>query len=239
MINGRKLRAIIPARGGSKGIHRKNLYQIDGMSLVELSIRFAKKCTRIDDIYVSTDDAEIYAIAKKLKVETPGLRPPELASDKARTVDVLRNLVSEGLLGIEDCVLLLQPTSPLRTMKQLAAIYELFYSNWEEADAIVSVSELTGQHPYKSQKLEKGYLTSLFNMDSSVPRQSLEKIYMPNGAFYLGKMNVYLVEDTCVPRRSLPYIMSSKDSVNLDTPLDLILLEALVEKGMAKIHTQN
>lgn len=235
MIQGRNATAIIPARGGSKGIPRKNLYQVGGVTLVERAIRIAKSCASVDNVYVSTDDPETYAIALANDCATPSLRPAALATDSARTIDIIHNLVSEGVLQSDSCVLLLQPTSPLRTVTDLNSVCGLLDAEWDTADAVVSVCKIDGPHPYKAQILNKGYLHSLFARDASVPRQSLPETYLPNGAFYLGKLDVLQRENTFMPTRSLPFVMSQVASVNLDGPLDLLLLEAILGKGMVQL----
>lgn len=233
MICGRRLCALVPARGGSKGIPRKNLYLLEGLSLVERSIRLARRCTAVDKVYVSTDDAETTGLAERFNAATPVPRPPALSSDATRTVDVVRNMVDEGVLNSGDCLLLLQPTSPLRTLADLENARVLLERNWDIADAIISVAALDGPHPYKAQVVRDGYLSSLLGGDAAVPRQSLPTAYMPNGALYLAKLDVLLAEDTFLPRRALPYVMSAIASINLDGPLDLLLLEAVVAHGLA------
>lgn len=232
MIRGRRIRAIVPARGGSKSIPRKNLYRINGITLVERALRLAKASRWVDDVYVSTDDPETYAIAAQCGCATPALRPAHLSDDRARTIDVIRHLVAEGIVGTDDCVLLLQPTSPLRTLDELNAVCDQLAARWDTADAVVSVSKIEGPHPYKAQVVNDGYLRSLLARDAAVPRQSLPVTYLPNGAFYLGKYDVLASENTFMPRRSIPFIMSAERSINLDGPLDLVLLEALLEKGI-------
>lgn len=236
MIRGRRLCALVPARGGSKGIPRKNLYKIGDMTLVELALQLGERCASVDKVYVSTDDAEIQAIAVAHGCATPSLRPAALSTDTARTIDVIRHLVAEDIFCPDDCVLLLQPTSPLRTAADVNAICALFESRWEEADAIVSVCEIDGPHPYKAQVIHDGYLQSLLAQESSVPRQILPLTFMPNGAFYLGKVAVLDREDSFIPARSLPFLMPSLASVNLDSPLDLVLLEALIAKGAVRFE---
>jgi CMP-N,N'-diacetyllegionaminic acid synthase len=234
VIRGRRVCALIPARGGSKGIRRKNLYNLCGVSLIEHAIQLARSNTAIDVVYVSTDDPDAYAIASSHGAATPRPRPAELASDGARTIDVLKNLVAEGVMRADDCVLLLQPTTPLRTRAHLASVYALLDSKWEDADAVVSVSLIDGPHPYKAQIIRDGLLHSLVAHDASVPRQSLPRAYLPNGAFYFGKSDVLLAQQTFMPDRTLPFEMDAVSSINLDTPLDLLLLETVVEQGLAK-----
>lgn len=234
MIREHRLCALVPARGGSKGIPRKNLHELAGVSLVERSVRLARRCTQVDQVLVSTEDAEITLLAKRLNAATPRPRPADLASDGARTIDTLRNLVEENVLSRDDCILLLQPTTPLRTLENLESACELLSAHWDSADAVISVSAVDGPHPYKAQTIREGRLGPLINgQDCSVPRQSLPAAYFPNGAFYLAKIGVLMEEDTFLPKRSLPLIMPSIASINLDGPLDLLLLEAVVGKGLA------
>ncbi len=233
MIHGRRLTALIPARGGSKGIPRKNLYEIDGETLVARAARLARGCARIDGVYVSTDDEEIYAVAVANRCATPSLRPAALATDAARTIDVLRDLAATRVVDSDGCVLLLQPTTPLRTAADLEAVCDLLDSRWETADAVVSVSEVEAPHPFKAQTIADGYLRSLFERDAAVPRQSLPPAFVPNGAFYLGKTDVLLREDTFMPARSVPYVMTAEASINLDGPLDLKLLQAVLDGRQA------
>ena len=234
MIRGKSLVAVIPARGGSKGIPGKNLYKMDGLSLVERAIQLGKACERVDRVFVSTDHPGIYAVAKENGCATPSLRPESLAADSARTIDVISDLVNEGVIGVDDCLILLQPSSPLRTQGSFNAVCDLFESAWKNADAVVSVCEIENPHPYKAQIIRDGYLCSLLGLDSSVPRQTLPETYIPNGAFYLAEISVLLGENSLVPARTVPYIMPFLESINLDNPTDLLLLEAIIDKGLVQ-----
>ena len=232
MLNEKKVFAIIPARGGSKGIPRKNLYRLGKQSLLERAIHLGKGCRYVDHVYVSTDDLEMWEISKKYGVHTHELRPPELATDAAKTIDVIKHLIPE--LGMDDSyVLLLQPTSPLRTTEDADQVCRLLEGQLDLA--VVSLTELTHPHPYKVQVLENGYVRSLLGVESTVPRQSLPKVYVPNGAFYFTHVEVILAKNTLMPERTIPYVMPPITSINLDGPLDLMLLEALIEKGMVRL----
>ena len=233
MIHGRKVCVVVPARGGSKGIPRKNLYKLDGISLVERSVRLARKCAAVDLILVSTDDLEIYALSQRLEAATPSLRSSTLASDSAKTIDLIRELVKDAVLSEDDCILLLQPTTPLRTLADITTACDLLKRQWNSADAVVSVEAVDGPHPYKMQAICNGYLNTLMGGDATVPRQSLPAAYLPNGAIYFAKINVLLRENTFMPKRSIPYVMPAIQSINLDSPLDLLLLEAVIERGLA------
>ncbi|HWA70557.1 MAG TPA: acylneuraminate cytidylyltransferase family protein [Rhizomicrobium sp.] len=232
MMRGRPVIAVVPARGDSKGIPRKNLYRLGGVALGMRAVQLARSVPAVDRVYVSTDDTELYALAQKDGSATPSPRPAELASDKSRTIAVMQHLLEERVLSADAIVLLLQPTSPLRSQADLEAVLKLLDDNWDEADAVISVGKIDGPHPYKAQVIENGALRSLIGLDAAVPRQSLPATYLPNGAFYLGKLDVLLQEDTFMPRRSLAFVMPEIASINLDGPLDMLLLEAVLAKGL-------
>ena len=154
MINKRKVVAVIPARGGSKGIPGKNLYEINGKPLVQLAVELAQSHSAVDEVYITTDCEEIYSLSQQLGVSTPELRPSHLSRDNSTTVDVVKYLVENGLLEQDDVLLLLQPPSPLRKLKHLNDIIELFTS--EKVNAVVSVCEVSEPHPYKVQVIKNG-----------------------------------------------------------------------------------
>jgi len=233
MINNSKLIVVIPARGGSKGIKKKNLIEINGVSIVERAFRLARKNPFVDKIIISTDDSEIYALSKRLGVSTPKPRPYYLASDTAKTIDIIKNLVDEKSIYCDDCLLLMQPTTPFRTLEDLNNVINLIKKNWDKYDAVISINEIDGPHPFKAQIISDGKVEPLMKTETSVPRQSLPKVYIPNGAFYLIKVSVLMQENTFIPKMTLPYIMNNISSINLDSTLDLILLESIVERGLA------
>lgn len=228
--------ALIPARGGSKGIPGKNMYKLEGKTLVERAVMVSRNSDFVDKTYVSTDDVAIYEHAKELECTTGSLRPEYLATDNSRTIDVIRNLVETEILNYNDCICLLQPTTPLRNSKQLDNVCKMLEAKWECVDAVVSVCEINGPHPYKAQTIQNGYMTSLLGSDSTVPRQSLPKVLIPNGAFYVGKISALLDEDSCTPKRTMVYEMSEFESINLDSPLDLLLLETVVSNGYVRFE---
>jgi CMP-N-acetylneuraminic acid synthetase len=235
MLNNKKVYAVIPARGGSKGIPRKNLYRLGSDTVLERAINLGKRCIYVDRVVVSTDDPETFEIAKRYDVDAPSLRPAHLATDSARTVDVVLHLIEE--LSIVDAyILLLQTTTPLRTLEDANSLFETFEANIDVAEAIVSVTEHDDPHPDKIQKIEGGYVTSYMGVESMVPRQELPKVYRLNGAFYLTHSDVIVKEHTFMPTKTLPFVMPRERSVNLDSRMDVHLLEALLEKGIVKLE---
>jgi CMP-N-acetylneuraminic acid synthetase len=234
MVRNERLTAIIPARGGSKGIPRKNLYRIGDETLVERAIRVAREAGRVDRILVSTDDPEIYEIAKAHGAAPPSLRPDHLARDDAKTVEAVHHVVADAHID-SGYLLLLQVTSPLRTTSDLRALCERLESH-PKADAIASVVRHESPHPNKIMKIDGAYLASYLGTLASVPRQSLPVVYALNGAFYLTSLDVVLQQHTFLPERTLPFEMPPERSLNLDGPLDLLLLEALLQRGSANGH---
>lgn len=234
MLSGRPVCALVPARAGSKGIPGKNLYRLKGVTLLERAVRLAQSSPRVDRVLVSTDDGTMHDIATRLGAAMPSLRPAHLATDTARTVDVVTHVLREAGIG-DALVLVVQTTSPLRSRADLEGVLDLFESRAAEADAVVTVARHEDPHPDKLQRIENGYLRSYLGKEGGVPRQTLPELYRFNGAFYLVRSEVAVRQGTLLPPRTLPYVMPPERSVNLDGPLDLVLLEALVERGLVTL----
>ena len=235
MINGQPVIAFIPARGGSKGIPGKNLRRLGRDTLLERSIKQGKLSPYVDKVIVSTDDDDMYRIAQNYDVATPALRPDHLASDEAKTIDAILYTLEE--MRIESgYILLLQTTSPLRSIEDINNLCAVFEKKINDAQAIVTVSEINSSHPDKMQKIEGGYLMSYLGKDSHVPRQSLPEVYDLNGACYLTHIDVLKGQKTFIPDKTLPYIMPIERSVNLDTMFDWFLLEKLIEEKVVSIE---
>lgn len=237
MIADKDIVAVIPARGGSKGIKGKNLTVIGRYSLLERSILLAKNCgSSVEKIIVTTDSHQMHEIALRYGVAAPTLRPAELSGDFARTIDVLVHIIKQCHLQ-DDYILMLQPSSPLRTCFDLTAVVDLFKRNLGSCDAVVSVSELTGTHPDKVQVIANGYLIGyITGTVAERPRQEMPLVYALNGAFYLTHASTILNKRTLLPERTLPYIMPKERSINLDCGWDLILIEVLLAKGLVKLE---
>ena len=226
--------AVIPARGGSKGIPNKNFKKIAGHTLVEHAIRVSLKCHLVYKTILSTDDSKIAKVGKKAGAIAPFLRPSRLASDKTKIVDVILHLLKH-IDDKPDIVLLLQPTAPLRTSKQISEALQILIKN-KKADAIVSVVHLNEPHPIKIKTIKKGWLRSyLPKADSQISRQLLPTVYKLNGAIYAVRTKALLNEKTFLPNKTLPYIMPPETGINIDTPLDLIILKSLVKSKVNSV----
>jgi N-acylneuraminate cytidylyltransferase len=215
-----KVIAIIPARGGSKGIPRKNLMNFSGKPLMQWSIDAALKSKYITDVVVSSDNDEILNVAQLNEEVIVIKRPIELAQDTSKTAPVLTHVL-ESLKEVKfDYLILLQPTSPLRTAKYIDLAFEKLLNS--EATSLISVCELE-HHPFKSFKVdEKGYLQGVINNDFPFyPRQSLPKAYRANGAIYIIKVNNFIKDETLFTNKATYFEMSIDASLDIDTLKDL------------------
>lgn len=221
--------AIIPARGGSKGIPRKNVRLLAGKPLVCYAIEKALESKYIDTVVVSTEDGEIAEVSKKCGAEILK-RPEELAEDKTPTMDVVFHVLGsfEQNEYMDPIIVLLQPTSPLRDVEDIDGAIELFLN--ADCESVVSVCEVS-HSPYWCLKIEKGYLKPLFgNKYFGTRRQELETTYMPNGAIYVLTPRTLYKYKSFYCDCTIPYIMPTERSIDIDTRLDFMLAELLIKK---------
>lgn len=221
MYKDKKILAVIPARGGSKGIPKKNIIDLLGKPLLYYSVKSAKESKYIDKVIISTDDEEIAEVGKKLGAEVPFLRPKEISGDKAKSIDAFIHAIKklEKLEEKYDYILLLQNTSPLRQSWHIDEAIEKIIESDERS--LVSVSEVI-EHPCIMRTLdEKGCTLPLISMTGDMRRQDFPPIYIVNGAIYIQKNDEHLNLDTNLNGGKLAYIMSREYSVDIDEYLDL------------------
>lgn len=230
MIYNKKVLCIIPARGGSKGIPRKNIIEIDGKPLVAYSIECAKESRYIDSVVVSTDDEEIASISKAWGAEVPFLRPKELAHDTSKTIEAVLFTVDElqKRTCIFDILVLLQPTQPLRTAVQVDEAIRLFMEKQEDVVSLSAVSE----HPVLMRKLDETTqnVKPLLSQNSTVRRQDMEKFFIVNGAIYVNGIQ-NLSKETSFNDNPIGYVMNESVTVDIDDELDLMWARFLMNKG--------
>ncbi len=229
--------AIIPARSGSKSIKNKNIAILAGKPLIAYTIQTALACKQIDKVIVSTDCREIAKIALKYKAEIPFLRPEILSQDNTPTLLVLKHTIgwyeTKGIkIKIGIC---LQPTSPLRKAKQISQSIKILTE--KKAEAVVSVCPVE-HNPYfvMCRVKRSGYIDyPLIKMEKKIyKRQDSPKVYRINGAIYTFLRDTVMKKNTLFPKKNfpkktIPLIMSQKDSVDIDSPLDLILAETILK----------
>ena len=230
MMNDKKILAIIPARGGSKGIPHKNIKDLNGKPLISYSIEEANKSKYIDKLVVSTEDSEIADTSKKFGADVPFLRPKELSKDSTSGIDPILHAVNwfkdKGYNF--DYVMCLQCTSPFRKHSQIDEAIEMLME--KDSDSIVSVceSEVT---PYWMKRIEDGKLKNF--LDDSIfyaRRQDAPKIYRLNGAIYLAHTQILLDTKNWYTENTLPYIMDEMSSIDIDNMLDFKFAEFLMKE---------
>lgn len=228
-----KILAVIPARGGSKSVPRKNIAMLGGKPLIFYTIREAKKITQITNLIVSTDDPEIAQICKNFGAEVPEIRPKCLATDDAQTIDVVKHVLSfsEKQCGlVYDSVLLLQPTSPLRKASHIARAIDMFSST--DCDSLVSIVGVGGYHPFRMKRLVDSFLVNYIDQgfEDMRPRQNLPPVFIRNGAIYLVRRDVIMNQNQLVGSKCLGYEMSEHESINIDSEIDLKIAEMLLKQ---------
>jgi CMP-N,N'-diacetyllegionaminic acid synthase len=216
--------ALIPARGGSKGVPRKNVRTLGGKPLIAWTIEAARQAHSVSRIVVSTEDEEIAAVARAHGAEVPFMRPHALAQDTTPGMDVVFHALDQ-LDGCDD-VLLLQPTSPLRTAQDIDAIAELR----ARAQAPSAVSVSAAPHPPQWMYLMErpGQLRPLLDEPTPVRRQDAEEVYVLNGALYSARRDWLLTHRSFMSRQTLGYVMPAERSVDIDTLLDWRWVEFLM-----------
>ncbi|MCU1800325.1 cytidylyltransferase domain-containing protein [Pectobacterium parvum] len=217
--------AIIPARGGSKRLPRKNVKLLHGKPLIAWTIDAALAAKTIDDVIVSTDDGEIASIARQYGAQVPFIRPASLASDTSTTEDVIRHAVDfMSVKNNYDKVIILQPTSPLRTAENIDEA-NLFFDS-QNANAVVSVTECE-HNPNWINGIDATYSLEGF-MDAKNFRKG--KFYRLNGAMYIIKKELSSDFSVFYKKESFAYIMSNKCSVDIDTEIDFEYASFLFNK---------
>jgi CMP-N-acetylneuraminic acid synthetase len=217
-----KILGIIPARGGSKGVPRKNLKHLNGIPLIKYTIDAALG-SNLTDIVVSTEDDEIASFALQSGCKVPFLRPTELASDSARSIDVAIHAL-KTMEDLENCtydaIMLLQPTTPFRTKEDINNAINVFAKD-SEASSVISVVDVKGHHPARMKYISEGVLIDPVFCEAyeNQNRQELEPMFIRNGAIYLSKREVIL-NSSFKGTKSLALVMPEERSINIDTPSD-------------------
>lgn len=230
MKNDKNILGIVPARGRSKGVAKKNIRILNEKPLIFYTIREALKSKYLDRVVVSTEDKEIAKIAKKYGAHVIE-RTKELARDETPTIDVSLHVLD--ILEVKnykpDVVVLLQPTSPLRKVNHIDSAVDLFLH--KDCDFLVSVCE-SKKPPYWYFRIENDHLKPILRYKHPEKRrQDLPKTYIPNGAISICTPQKLRKSLNYYNSRTMPYIMSPEESIDIDDELDFILAEVLLRKG--------
>ena len=224
---------LIPARGGSKSLPRKNIAPLAGKPLLAYTAAAALGAASLAHTVLSTDDAEIAEIGRGLGLDVPFLRPADLADDETPMLPVMRHALDRfAAHGREfDAVVLLQPTSPLRQSRHIDEALELLAGN-PVADSVVSIVEVPHQYnPISVMRLEAGRLTPFLDGPPILRRQDKPRVYARNGPAILAVRAAALRRGVLYSETTMGYVMSAETSLDIDDASDLWLAEQLLRKS--------
>jgi CMP-N,N'-diacetyllegionaminic acid synthase len=222
---------VIPARGGSKGVPRKNVKDLAGKPLIYYTIEAAREIFEDRHIIVSTDDEVIKEVVEKTGLKVPFLRPTELATDEAGTQEVLKHAIkfSEDIGYYPDTLILLQPTSPFRTGDHIRAALTLYHS---DLDMVVSVKE-TKSNPYYVlfEENKEGFLRKSKEGDFT-RRQDVPKVWEYNGAIYIINIKSLKAGSIIGFKAVKKYVMDEKDSIDIDSKVDFNFAKSIIDQNI-------
>lgn len=219
-----KALAIIPARGASKRIPRKNVLKIASKPLIAYTIEAALKSGLFEHVIVSTEDKEIAKISKKYGADIPFIRSKILATSKSTVIEVCLDAINfyEKKNVFFDTVCILLPTNPLRDENDLVSAFKKFKKS--KANALMAVTSFEIS-PFWALKEEKGFLKPYFGKKYMVRSQLHPRVFVDNGSIYIMNVKTFKKEKTFYPKKLIGYYMSRNKSIDIDEPEDLKLAE--------------
>lgn len=231
MYKEKRVLAIVPARGGSKGLPGKNIRPLAGKPLIGWTLESAKKSKYLDEIFVSTDSLEIADVAETFGVKVPELRPEELASDTATSASVVLYTIDYFRKQGKDFdyILLLEPTSPMRKEDDIDNAIALACEHPDKA-GVVSLGEVHMEHPSIVKKItDKSIIEPYVEAQRVTRRQQLDKAYFPYGVVYLVKTDYFEKNQLFYGKDSLPYLIERWQCYEIDDIYDFTAIEAILK----------
>ena len=230
MIEGKSILALIPARGGSKGIKHKNIIDLCGKPLIAYTVEAAKKSRYIDDVILSTDDDEIAKVASEYGAEVPFMRPKELATDAAKTIDAVISAIDmlKECGRNYDILVLLQPTQPLRTEQDIDESLELFLR--KGCKSVVAVSPVDDSPLLMRYMDEENKMCKVLDVSSTCRRQDMPNYYKVNGCIYINSIEEVITE-LSFNDNEIPYFMPRERAADIDEMVDLVVAEYYLKKS--------
>ncbi len=232
LVNEQPILALIPARGGSKGLSGKNMRTVNGVPLVGYSLKAALNSKYINEVYLSSDDEATLLYGKEVGAK-PIFRAAEYSSDTASANSVVEHLInnlSKNLLKKNPYIVYLQPTSPLRSVTHIDdALREMMEQGLNK---LVSVTQMS-KSPFKSFLVDQdGCLQALFGEEmTNQRRQDIPTVYAANGAIYVFLYSDFKKKNAFPSNGAYPYIMNAEDSLDIDTPEDLSALKRIMKSN--------
>ena len=233
-----KILAIIPARGGSKGIPKKNIKNLFGKPLIAWTIEQAQKSKYISKIFVSTDDEEISKFAEQYGDLVPFFRPDEFAQDNSPTSDVIFHALDtfEKRGEYYDFIIILEPTSPLRKKNDIDNAIETYFQNASTSESLVSVGEIHLENPYIMKIIKNNHVLPLLeNKQQFYQRQQLPNIYFPYGVIYLSSVQAMRKCGTFYQENTIPYNIERWQNYEIDDIFDFYCVETILKEQIKEV----
>jgi N-acylneuraminate cytidylyltransferase/CMP-N,N'-diacetyllegionaminic acid synthase len=227
--------AIIPARGGSKGLPGKNIKPLCGKPLIGYSIESAKQSKWISQLILSTDDNEIAEVSMSFGIDIPFMRPPELAQDNSLAIDNYIYTVERYNAQNKTCFdefIVLQPTSPLRNADDIDGAVELYHE--KKADSVISVCEASHPPVWAKKIDDSGTLSDYFDINGgNKNRQDFPTAFVPNGAIFILKLSFLKSRYSYYLDKTYGYVMPPERSVDIDTQFDFEFADFLISREIS------
>lgn len=234
MYKNKKILGLIPARGGSKGLRKKNIRNLQGKPLIAWTIRQALSSRYLDEVMVNTDDPEIAAVGRRYGAKIPFLRPQSLARDNSKVIDtVLHTLDFYEQKGmVFDFLALLEPTSPLRKKGDIDRAIKKLIANQQRAESLISVGEIALEHPIYSKQLTRDEMVQPYIKKSqgSSLRQELHSAYFPYGVIYLSKVAAIRKYKAVYPGKILALKIERWQNYEINDLFDFLCVETILKK---------
>lgn len=231
----KKILGIILARGGSKGIKDKNIVKFGNKPLIKWTFDAAKKSKKINKLILSTDSKKIASLAKKNKIEVPFLRPKKFAGDKSKSIDAIEHAIKffQKQKVVFDYVLLLEPTSPLRTTLDINKSIELIIRN--KADSLVSICRVDEINPsFLFKKKNKRLQPLEKKISNHLRRQDVEPIYFLEGTIYISKTNILFKKRSFCHSNTIGFEVPKWKSLEIDDKTDLEIGKSILKQRKIK-----
>lgn len=235
-----KVVAIIPARGGSKGLPGKNIRPLFGKPLIAWTIEQAQHSKYIDEIFVSTDDSDIASVAKNYGINIPFLRPKHLALDDSPTIDLINHTLEwfKDMGAFFDIVVLLEPTSPLRKKTDIDDAVRLFLQKATYYDSLVSVGEVHMEKPHIQKSIQNNLVTPFINSKEIkyYQRQQIPVTYFPYGVIYLSKTHSLIESQSFYQEKTMAYYIERWQNYEIDDIFDFLCVEAILKHQINEVQ---
>ncbi|MGC8734977.1 MAG: cytidylyltransferase domain-containing protein [bacterium] len=236
MYKNKKILAVIPARGGSKGLFRKNIKLLLGKPLIAWTIEQALNSKYLDEVIVSTEDNEIAEISVKYGAKIPFLRPVELAKDDTPMIDVLIHIL-QNIKSYYDLIVLLEPTSPIRKRDDIDNAIVKFVDNYDKYDSLVSLGQVHLENPVIMKKIEGDYVVPFYEkLQNIYRRQDYPLVFFPYGVLYISKVENLLRNKTFYTNKTGYFFIERFQCYEIDDIYDFLaienILKYLLERGL-------